>query len=414
MFGIKDNQLPSPLKDESRLNVLFAPLRNKSVNPKDWADKISTWKYIIKTYCEANEIYFFSLASLNNTFIRNGRPPPCLKEVLDDMARNYEIESKDTFMKKCNITWSGWLTDIMIKRPFNWSYNTVKNTIFTTSTKDIVYVHVDVINSKSTELLAQLPAKYRNELLSFKDLLNILNKDISNADNIKLLLHNLNLQKKIAIKTITGTNINDLDSLVIKVSEDGGSANITDIDIGVYKLKENEQILSNNIEDLEDRIDHCIIEAKSHLQKNHKQMAKNSLIKKHALEKQLEKKSVALLNIQNCLEQLKGTHENVTIWSTYKNALHAFNSTYKETGLVEEAVDNTLADLADALDQHEDIQSALARPTSILDDTSDLEKELEDLMKEDSDIANTNTDEPPPHDDSGLKKSPNISKQEAM
>lgn len=272
MFGFKEDQLPTPLKDESRLNVLFAPLRNKSVNPKDWADKISTWKSIIKTYCDTKEIYFFSLTDLNNNFIRNGRSPPCLKEVLGDMAKNYEIESKDTFMKKCNVTWTGWLTDVMIKRPFNWSYNTLKNTIFTTSTKDVVYVHIDVINKKSAELLAQIPTKYRNELLNFKDLLSILNKDISNADHIKILLHNLSIQKKITMKTITGTNIHDLDSLVIKISEDESVVNISDIDIGVYKLKENEQILSNNIEDLEDRIDDCIKDAKGHLQKNHKQM----------------------------------------------------------------------------------------------------------------------------------------------
>lgn len=65
------------------------------------------------------------------------------------------------------------------------------------------------------------------------------------------------------------------------------------------------------------------------------------------MEKQLEKKANALHNVQNCLEQLKGTHTNAHVWEAYKNALHAFNTTYKETGISEEAVDDTMLKLGE-------------------------------------------------------------------
>ncbi|XP_030753034.1 charged multivesicular body protein 7 [Sitophilus oryzae] len=395
MFDIEEEKLPSALKDENRLNVLFAPLRNKSVNPKDWADKISSWKNIINIYCTTNDIYTISLSNLNSKFIRHGRPPSCLKEVFDEMIKNHEIETKEDFIKRSAVSWSGWLTDIVIKRPLSWSYNTIKRNIFFTSNIDTVYVYLEVIVKKSEELFSSIPVKCRNKLIGFKDLLDILNKDVSAADNVKLLLHYLTTEKKIAVKTVTGTNINEFDSFVIKVGDGHAPVSISDLDVGIYKLEENETILSKNIEDIEERIEECIKEAKAHLQKNHRQMAKNSLMKKHVLEKKLEKKSVALLNIQNCLEQLRGTHENVTIWNTYKSTLNAFNTTFKDTGLVEEAVDNTLSELADVLDQHEDIQAALARLPNTGEDNSELEQELEDLMKADTSDTNTNQDIPP-------------------
>lgn len=65
------------------------------------------------------------------------------------------------------------------------------------------------------------------------------------------------------------------------------------------------------------------------------------------MEKQLEKKANALHNVQNCLEQLKGTHTNAHVWEAYKNALDAFNTTYKETGISEEAVDDTMLKLGE-------------------------------------------------------------------
>lgn len=397
MFNIPENNLPDCLKDQNRINVLFAPLRNKSVNSKDWEDKISTWKFIIKVYCETNDIYSFTLSSLNEVFIRHGRPPPCLKEVIDDMIRNRDVEVIEIFLRKTSHTWSGWLTDMVIKRPLSWSYNAMKKTVFSTVSSQ--YVHLEVVKNKSENFLSLVPDLYKNKVVSFKELLQILNKDISNTENIKLLLHVLENQQKIAVKVLTNHNeSNDLDTLLIKIGDGKIQKPITDIDVGIYTLEQNEKLISKHVEDLEDEIDSCIKEAKNHLAKKHRQLAKSCLVKKHQLEKQLEKKANALHNVQNCLEQLKGTHTNVHVWEAYKNAISAFNSTYKDTGINEEAVDDTMLKLGEVLDTNEDIQSALARPTSDEDDTSALEQELEELLKADTDAVNQDQ---PPNNNSG-------------
>lgn len=277
MFNIPTEKLPDVLKDEKRINVIFAPLRNKTVNPKDWENKISSWKTVIKTYCDTNDVYSFTLSSLNNIFIRNGRPPSCLREVIVEMAKEGEVQIMEIFIKENSESWSGWATDILIKRPLSWSYNKLKNTLFAESDHDYAYVHLDVINSKCDTLLTLVPDNCKNKLICLEDLLTILGKKSSDIDNIKLLLHNMKNQCKLDTVTLDSKNKKDVLQTVLIKFADGEKVNpVSEIDIGIYTLEKNENIISKNIENLEDQIQKCIKEAKMHLSKNHRQMV-NSL-----------------------------------------------------------------------------------------------------------------------------------------
>uniref|UniRef100_V5H4X7 Charged multivesicular body protein n=1 Tax=Anoplophora glabripennis TaxID=217634 RepID=V5H4X7_ANOGL len=394
MFSIPAEKLPDVLKDEKRINVIFAPLRNKTVNPKDWENKISSWKTIIKIYCDAHDVYSFTLSSLNNVFIRNGRPPSCLREVITEMAKDGEIQIMEVFLKKCSESWSGWATDILIKRPLSWSYNKLKNTLFTEIDHDCAYVHLNVVNSKCDTLLSRIPDNFKNKLISLKDLLTILDKKSTDVDSIKLLLHNLTNQHKLNTVILNDKNKKDvLETVLIKFANGEKVHPVSEIDIGIYTLEKNEKVISKNIENLEDEIQKCINEAKIHLSKNHRQMAKTALRKKHELEKRVEKKANALHNIQTLLEQIHETHTDAHVWEAYKNALSAFNTTFKDTGMTEDVIEDTMIRLGDVLEMHNDIQTALARPAVETDDT-DLEEELAELIKDD---ANN-----PPPDDSGI------------
>lgn len=272
MFHIPENKIPECLKDEQRINVLFAPLRSRSVNPKDWDSKISSWKLIIKAYCETNDIYTFSLSQLNNIFVRNDRPPSCLNEVINDMLSKRELQLVDIFLRKSNSTWSGWAMDILVKRPMLWSFNKVKDQIFTRVNTDQTFIHLETIQSKSNNILVVIPEKVKNKLISFKDLLFLLNKDTSQVENIKLLLHYLQNCQKVDITNLNTKNKEEGDTLLLKFGDGTEVVPISEVDIGVYTLEQNEKSLSRNIELLEDEIHACIQEAKTHLSKNHRQL----------------------------------------------------------------------------------------------------------------------------------------------
>lgn len=274
MFNISESKLPECLKDENRINVLFAPTRSRSVNPKDWDNKISSWKNIIKVYCDTNDVYIFTLLSLNKAFIRNGRPPSCLSDVLNEMKKSGEIQSLEEFLTKNPRTWSGWATNVFVKRPFAWSYNKLKNSVYTTDTKEQQLVHLEVIISKCNDLINSIPDNYKKKLISLKELLNILNKDSTNVEDIKLLLHYMSNQTLIDITYLNNNKQTELETTLIKFCV-GESGLITELDIGVYTLEKNEKIILKSIEEMEDNIQSCIKEAKMHLSKNHRQMVSN-------------------------------------------------------------------------------------------------------------------------------------------
>ncbi|XP_072376235.1 charged multivesicular body protein 7 [Diabrotica undecimpunctata] len=382
MFNISEENLPECLQDENRLNVLFAPIRNRSVNPKDWDNKISSWKTIIKAYCDSNDIYTFTLSSLNAVFVRNGRPPSCLSEVLSEMERIGDIQPLEVFLKKNNHSWTGWATDLLVKRPFIWSFNKVKSSMFTQDKSQQSMVILEVIKSKCDQLLKSVPDNFKNKLISLKDILDILNKSPTYIDDVKLILHYMSNNNLVDITHLTSKNENELETTLIKFTDGSKNNSISELDIGIYTLEQNEKVVLKGIEEMEDTIEKCTQEAKMHLAKNHRQMAKSCLRKKHGLEKSLEKKANALHNIQTLLHQIHETHSNAHVWESYKNVLSAFNYTFKETGLSEETIDDTMIKLGEVLDKNEDIQSALSRPTHEFDE-AELEEELADLLKED-------------------------------
>lgn len=65
------------------------------------------------------------------------------------------------------------------------------------------------------------------------------------------------------------------------------------------------------------------------------------------MEKRVEKKANALHNIQILLEQIHETHTDAHVWEAYKNALGAFNTTFKDTGLSEDVIEDTMIQLGD-------------------------------------------------------------------
>lgn len=72
---------------------------------------------------------------------------------------------------------------------------------------------------------------------------------------------------------------------------------------------------------------------------------------------------IVLLNLQILLEQIHEKHSDVLVWNAYKEALAAFDSSFKDTRISESVIDDTMIKLVDVLDGHNDIQVALSRST---------------------------------------------------
>lgn len=392
MFNIPQKKLPDFVNDKNRLNVLFSPLRNRTVNPKDYDSKIESWKTLIRLYCDCNNIYAFTEAQLSSVFIHNGRPPNCLNAVLQEMVREGLLENENDFFRKSSKEWGSWAADLLIKRPLSWSFNKLRSSVgFSNETAEkLVFKHL--LKEKSIELFRLLPHQFQERIISVESLLLLL-KDQGNEitlDNLRYLLCYLEKENKVAFSSDSGNFHSQL--LKFAKSPNDFVSPITEIDITIYVLEKNEKSLQETTEKLNESIKRSILEAKMHLkQGNNRQMAKHCLLKKHELEKRLEKKLNCLHNIQILLDQLKEAEMNAEVMQTYKKAVAAFNSTVKEKGLTEDNIDDTLIQLNEALEMHNDIETSLAQPPStLIFDESELERELADLMKSDSTSGSNN------------------------
>lgn len=89
MSSVNDSQevfqFPDCWKDDTRMNVLFAPFRSKSINPTDWESKMKFWEQLIDRWCKHHKCPVISQAELINQFQRNGKVPTCLSNVVDHL-----------------------------------------------------------------------------------------------------------------------------------------------------------------------------------------------------------------------------------------------------------------------------------------------------------------------------------------
>jgi charged multivesicular body protein 7 len=79
--------LPDCWNDEARMTSLFAPFRDRSLNPQGWDSKFSFWSAMIFRWCESKNRVSYTLEELNKDFVRNGRTPECLPIVLEELQR---------------------------------------------------------------------------------------------------------------------------------------------------------------------------------------------------------------------------------------------------------------------------------------------------------------------------------------
>ncbi|KAI4458108.1 charged multivesicular body protein [Holotrichia oblita] len=369
------DKLPDCWNDESRINVLFAPFRDKSVNPKDWESKLEFWKNLIYIYCTHNHEYVFTYTELSKKFRKGGRSPACLGVVIEEMYKNGDIQTLNVFLQTPSESWSGWITDSFVKKPILWSFTKIKNSIIASDT-NISYVHINAVESDSLKLLDKIPLNMKNKVIELKTLAETLK--FNDTQQLNILLHCLCCKRKLSMKTFQkkGNAIT-----LVKFHSTNTAKGISDRDVDIFTLQQSEETLLNDIEKLENQITKLISDTKEYLAKGQRQSAKSYLRKKKDVEKVLEKRANTLHNIQTLLARVEDAHSDSEILDSYKIALTRLRTTFNETGLTEESVSKTMLELEEVLEIHDEIQASLAQQDTTVD--SELEKELAELLESD-------------------------------
>lgn len=261
--NVPEDQIPNCWKNKIRLNVLFAPFRDKSVNHVEWDSKYSDWKQLINLYTKHNRIFTFTLSDLEEAFTYNKCIPSCLKTVVEEMQKEGLLQLEQDFMRKNSDTWTGWMTDVLIKKPIRWSVTKFMNSLTYPLNN---YVHVIRVQEEGKELLFKLQKEFKCKVVDVKQLQNMLNDNQLSNNDLHLILHQLHSQKKISLKYYTKDATEKLQLIKLDGSD------IDDKELNVYILEQCEERLHEEIYKLEGKSTSFNEEAKKYLLKGNKNM----------------------------------------------------------------------------------------------------------------------------------------------
>lgn len=373
--------------DDARMTSLFAPFRDRALNPQGWESKLSFWSAMVSKWCEKKNRVSFTLDDLNKDFIRNGRIPECLLTVLEELQRNKCILQPSMFLKTCSVSdsWRGWMFDTVVKKPVAWTFGKMKDMVITSAiTPQTPFVHVPAIKAQCEKIISSAGEELRGELMDIQTLLSSCGIANVPSSDAMLIAYYLQYQRYAAVDDQTANKTNEPQILIkLRTATMKQRPSISDVDRGIYTLSCNEKALIHYLERLEKEKQDTINQAKAYLAKGMRATAKSCLRKKKELEKVIDKRSSALDNVQVLLARIRDASSDSQVFESYRVGVAALKQTFKAAGLTEDDVANTMDDVKEVLDTHNEIQAILAEP---VDSTTDegLEEELCDLLAEEN------------------------------
>jgi len=267
-------------------------------------------------------------------------------------------------------TWGGWVMSI------GWSA--------VQSLGDRVVGHSPgslVVPQVAEQLMEELLLKLRNlkpmlrlkkcQFLSEDDL-----QDFQDTDSLKLIEF-LSAKKLVAVTFIDNAKF-------YKVSLDISTISFDETDVGIIKLFKTMDTLDNEIENLESEVKTIGIKVKELLKSNSRQSAKSLLRRQKNVEKNLEKKLAQKVNTESILDEILSAESNKCVIDSYKAGLDALKSALNDKSL--DDVDDLMDEINDTVNKGEDLTSTISKNTLDVSIESDLEQELIDIYKEDSDL----------------------------
>jgi len=359
--------------DNERMKVMFAPMRPKELNPESWNSKMAFWKSLIARWCLENEICGITIDLLQKAFTREGIVPHCLKEVLEDAVKSGEFtdQARYTDYIKPKTTWRSWSTNLM--------WNTVQ------SVGDRLVGH-----NPNNIIIPSVAEKLMDDKLSIlKSIEPVLKLDqcmFISEDQIRNLHNNISteLLDLLCARRVIASSLID-GKKYFKISEDNSVIDFREKDEGVIKLMKTQHLLNEEIEDLESQAKVMENKIKQLLKTDSRQSAKSLLRRKKNIENLQNEKMNQKLNTETLLDQIIGADSNRMVLDSYRSGLGALKSSLEDKSFVD--VDNLMDEIGDTLSKGEDLTVKMSK--SMLDDSlssDELEKELNDLSKEESDL----------------------------
>ncbi|KAH8371440.1 hypothetical protein KR093_007499, partial [Drosophila rubida] len=381
-------EFPPVWDENNKMKELLATFHSRDLSPGSYDAKMLFWADLIKKHCRHLGKANFCLRELQLQFMRGEQIPACLDTVLADMEQQKQIRLRTEYEYDPLNSWSGWLVNSFVKRPISKSWLKLKHSIIA---EDVVaqalieWVHVDVVQHLCNEIDRNVLHKNRGKLLHFEGFKSICkNSKLNVHENcLHLCLITLQARKLIAIEYKIERQTKTIHLIKIPVNEHD-SLIISETDHAKHNLEMTRVGLLKQLEELEDEIKVNDSKVRQYVKENKRQLAKTYLRKRRLLEKNHERRSIALHNIETLLSNVDEAQNTGVVLDAYKMGSKMLQNVLNESGLKYDDVDEVLADVRDTLDQHREVQDVMSNSNVDVTcvDEDELEKELKDLLGE--------------------------------
>ena len=245
------------------------------------------------------------------------------------------------------------------------------------------FVNVNLMEAKAIQLLDMLQANvvYSNVdgVIEFKQLCTmsetILNKASTQKD-VDLLIKYLEVNQKLLV-----IEKDNRKYVKFTLNSNQTVSPLTQIELSYMELKETEKKLEVDTNKLSDEIESLNELIKSYLKQNNKTTAMKYLKKRKQIEKTLDTKDKTLANVQSMLMSIQQADTNQLTFNVYNKSAAALKEANKVVNL--DKLDDTIQDLQDIMYANTEIEDAMAKsplPSKYTFDDSELNKELADLL----------------------------------
>ncbi|XP_062131748.1 charged multivesicular body protein 7 [Drosophila sulfurigaster albostrigata] len=381
-------EFPPVWEENGKMKELLAAFHSRHISPGNYDAKMIFWTDLIKRYCQHYAKANFSLRELQLQFMRGEQIPACLETVIADMAQRKQIRLRSEYEYDPVNSWSGWLVNSFVKRPLSQSWLKLKHSIVAEDmgARSLVeWIHVDVIQHLCSELETKVLQKNRGKLLHFEGFKSICKNCEMDIHEIclPLCLITLQVRRLIAIEFKIERQTKSIHLIKIPAN-DHDSPIISEKDHAMHNLDMTRVGLLKQLEELEEEIKVNDTKARQYVKENKRQLAKTYLRKRRLLEKNHERRSIALHNIETLLSNVDEAQNTGVVLDAYKIGSKTLQNVLNESGLKYDNVDEVLADVRDTIDQHREVQDALSNSNAdgAFVDEDDLEKELKELLGE--------------------------------
>jgi len=378
--------------DDERMDFLFSSFpANFSANPEHWTSKMEFWTDLISKLCEKSTAICIDFNVVSTWLERNGRRPMGLQVVWDTMVGDGSLVSAQEYVGDLarNSSWVGWGLNMVVRKPTLWMAGKMLSPLKTLSPVKATeqkksFICVKSYKQKCLKLLQTLHQRASNNqshlhILSLHEITGLAQHIAIDPKELEMVLLALEQDKKVVVFNKSESKSPekfvkfaiDINQCVTPVNEG---------DLGFVKLEHTKQALIKQISNLYEQQDYLLATAKGFIHSGERTRAKMALRQKQRISMNIKRKETSLDNIEQLLFRLEQCGTDQMIMDAYKAGVSAFKNATK--GMSVDDADSTMDDVQAALDDHEEITSALS--TALNDNViiDDLEQELNDLLAE--------------------------------